>query len=47
MSNNIAATLKQQKQEFVSGLNGGSVGEVNAITSVAFVWFPSLCVDEN
>jgi len=34
---NIAATLKQQKEDFVSGLNGGSVGEVNAVSSVAFV----------
>lgn len=38
---NIAATLKQQKEDFVSGLNGGSVGEVNAVSSVAFVSLPS------
>ncbi|KAI6783333.1 GPI-anchored wall transfer protein-like protein [Emericellopsis cladophorae] len=34
---NIAATLKQQKEEFVSGLTGGSVSEINAVTSVATV----------
>lgn len=30
-----AATLKQQKEDFVSNLSGGSVSEVNAIAGVA------------
>lgn len=30
-----AHTLKQQKEDFVSNLSGGSVGEINVVTSIA------------
>lgn len=34
---NANADYKRQKEDFVSDLTGGSVGEVNAILSVAVV----------
>lgn len=33
----VAATLKQQKEDFVSNLSGGSVGEINAVLYVGVV----------
>lgn len=36
---NIAATLKQQKEDFVSNLSGGTIGEINTVMMVAPVSF--------
>ncbi|SCW00934.1 LAFE_0D01376g1_1 [Lachancea fermentati] len=33
------SALKQRKEEFVSGLTGGSIAEINAVTSVAVVGY--------
>lgn len=30
------STLKQRKEDFVTGLNGGSITEINAVTSIGF-----------
>jgi phosphatidylinositol glycan class W len=32
---NATASYKQLKEDFVSGLSGGSVGEISAVTAVA------------
>ena len=35
------STLKQRKEDFVTGLNGGSITEINAVTSIALVTYIS------
>ncbi|CAI4061128.1 hypothetical protein N7582_001804 [Saccharomyces uvarum] len=35
------STLKQRKEDFVTGLNGGSITEINAVTSIALVTYVS------
>ena len=45
--NSTMASYKQRKEDFVSNLSGGSVGEMNLVTSVAPVsvlWRASLRV---
>ena len=36
-----SASYKQRKEDFVSNLSGGSVAEINYVTSVAAVCLPT------
>jgi phosphatidylinositol glycan class W len=39
----IAASYKRLKEDFVSNLTGGEIGEINYVTAVAPVGPPSCC----
>jgi phosphatidylinositol glycan class W len=38
----MAASYKSLKEDFVSNLTGGEIGEINYVTAVAPVCFPPL-----
>ena len=44
ISQTVSRTLKDRKEEFVSGLSGGSIGEINAVTAIALVGYVSWCL---
>ncbi len=47
MANSTAASYKQLKEDFVSNLSGGSVGEICLVTMVAPVCFPRTDMDSH